>query len=161
MSSSWVYIKDLKDYLDKKIILKGWMWNKRSSGKIAFLQIRDGYGFVQVIAEKSVLGEDFFNEIKKLKNESSLIIEGTVKKDDRSPVGVEILAEKIEIIHEPNEDYPISNKEHGIDFLMENRHLWLRSRKQFHILRVRNQIIKAIREFYLENDFTLIDTPIF
>jgi asparaginyl-tRNA synthetase len=161
MSSSWVYIKDLKDNLDKKITLKGWMWNKRSSGKIAFLQIRDGYGFVQVIAEKSVLGEDFFKEIKKLKNESSLIIEGTVKKDDRSPLGVEVVAGKIEIVHEPADDYPISNKEHGIDFLMENRHLWLRSRKQFHVLRVRNQIIKAIREFYLENDFTLIDTPIF
>ncbi len=161
MSSSWVYIKDLKDYLDKKITLKGWMWNKRSSGKIAFLQIRDGYGFVQVIAEKSVLGEEFFKRIKKLKNETSLIIEGSVKKDDRSPIGVEVVAEKIEIVHEPNEDYPISNKEHGIDFLMENRHIWLRSSKQYHILKVRNQIIKAIREFYLENDFTLVDTPIF
>ncbi|MGM0640598.1 MAG: asparagine--tRNA ligase [Thermotogota bacterium] len=161
MSSSWVYIKDLKDYLDKKITLKGWMWNKRSSGKIAFLQMRDGYGFVQVIAEKSVLGEEFFKRIKKLKNESSLIIEGSVKKDERSPIGVEVVAEKIEIIHEPTEDYPISNKEHGIDFLMENRHIWLRSSKQYHVLKVRNQIIKAIREFYLNNDFTLVDTPIF
>lgn len=161
MSLSWIYTKDLKNFIGQKIIYKGWVWNKRSSGKIAFLQLRDGTGFVQGIAEKSTLGEDVFSDIKKIRNESSVIIEGEVQKDDRSPIGVEIIVKKIDILNQPEEDYPISNKEHGIDFLMENRHLWLRSRRQFHILAVRNEIIKAVREFYYNNNFTLIDTPIF
>jgi len=93
--------------------------------------------------------------------ETSVILRGIVKKDERSPFDVELSIKYIEIVHEPEEDYPISKKEHGIDFLMENRHLWIRSRRQFHILKIRNEVIKAIRDFFNENDFVLIDTPIF
>ncbi|KLO22923.1 MULTISPECIES: asparagine--tRNA ligase [unclassified Marinitoga] len=157
----WVYIKDMKKYIGKKIEFRGWLWNKRASGKIAFLQLRDGTGFVQGIVEKATLGEEKYQQVKKLKMESSLIVRGTVVEDQRSPVGFELHIDEVEIIHNPVEDYPISKKEHGIDFLMEHRHLWLRSRRQFHILKVRHEIIKAIREFYNNNDFILIDTPIF
>lgn len=162
MQGKWVYIKDLKKYIDKdEIILKGWMWNKRASGKIAFMQIRDGSGFIQAIAEKSILGEEKFSQIKKLKIESSIIIKGNVKEDPRSKLGVEIVVSDFKIVQETEKDYPISNKDHGIEFLMEHRHLWVRSNKQFHILKVRHEIIKAIREFYNNKDFVLIDTPIF
>lgn len=157
----WVYIKDMKKYIGQKVEFRGWLWNKRASGKIAFLQLRDGTGFVQGVVEKSTLGEEKYKEVKKLKMESSLIVRGTVVEDQRSPVGFELHIDDVEIIHNPTEDYPISKKEHGIDFLMEHRHLWLRSRRQFHILKVRHEIIRAIREFYNNNGFTLIDTPIF
>ncbi|WGS65561.1 asparagine--tRNA ligase [Marinitoga aeolica] len=157
----WVYIKDMKKYIGQKVEFRGWLWNKRASGKIAFLQLRDGTGFVQGVVEKSTLGEEKYAKVKKLKMESSLIVRGTVVEDQRSPVGFELHIDDVEIIHNPEEDYPISKKEHGIDFLMEHRHLWLRSRRQFHILKVRHEIIRAIREFYNNNGFTLVDTPIF
>ncbi|KAF2956617.1 asparagine--tRNA ligase [Marinitoga sp. 38H-ov] len=157
----WVYIKDMKKYIGQKVEFRGWLWNKRASGKIAFLQLRDGTGFVQGVVEKTNLGEEKYSEVKKLKMESSLIVRGTVVEDQRSPVGFELHIDDVEIIHNPKEDYPISNKEHGIDFLMEHRHLWVRSRRQFHILKVRHEILKAIREFYNNNGFTLVDTPIF
>nr|WP_240739375.1 amino acid--tRNA ligase-related protein [Marinitoga lauensis] len=157
----WVYIKDMKKYIGQKVEFRGWLWNKRASGKIAFLQLRDGTGFVQGVVEKSTLGEEKYAKVKKLKMESSLIVRGTVVEDQRSPAGFELHIDDVEIVHNPIEDYPISKKEHGIDFLMEHRHLWLRSRRQFHILKVRHEIIKAIREFYNNNGFVLIDTPIF
>ncbi|SHE37236.1 asparaginyl-tRNA synthetase [Marinitoga hydrogenitolerans DSM 16785] len=157
----WVYIKDMKKYIGQKVEFKGWLWNKRASGKIAFLQLRDGTGFVQGVVEKNTLGEEKYAQVKKLKMESSLIVKGVVVEDQRSPVGFELHIEDVEIVHNPTEDYPISKKEHGIDFLMEHRHLWLRSRRQFHILKIRHEIIKAIREFYNNNGFVLIDTPIF
>jgi len=161
MGFAVTYINNLKNYISENVEIKGWMWNKRSSGKIAFLQIRDGSGFVQAIAEKAVLGEEIFSQIKKLKNESSVIIRGEVKEDERSKIGVEIIVKEINFVCENENDYPISNKEHGIDFLMDNRHLWLRSRRQFNILKIRSEIIKSIREFYLKQDFVLVDTPIF
>ncbi|GAB6189079.1 asparagine--tRNA ligase [Marinitoga arctica] len=157
----WVYIKDMKKYIGQKVEFRGWLWNKRASGKIAFLQLRDGTGFVQGVVEKSTLGEEKYSQVKKLKMESSLIVRGVVVEDQRSPVGFELHIDDVEIVHNPVEDYPISKKEHGIDFLMEHRHLWLRSRRQFHILKVRHEIIKAIREFYNNNGFVLVDTPIF
>ncbi|NUU95475.1 asparagine--tRNA ligase [Marinitoga sp. 1135] len=157
----WVYIKDMKKHIGEKVEFRGWLWNKRVSGKIGFLQLRDGTGFVQGVVEKSTLGEEKYKEVKKLKMESSLIVRGTVVEDQRSPVGFELHIDEVEIVHNPSEDYPISKKEHGIDFLMEHRHLWLRSRRQFHILKVRHEIIKAIREFYNNEGFVLIDTPIF
>ncbi|AEX85246.1 asparaginyl-tRNA synthetase [Marinitoga piezophila KA3] len=157
----WIYIKDMKKHIGEKVEFRGWLWNKRVSGKIGFLQLRDGTGFVQGVVEKSTLGEEKYKEVKKLKMESSLIVRGTVVEDQRSPVGFELHIDEVEIVHNPSEDYPISKKEHGIDFLMEHRHLWLRSRRQFHILKVRHEIIKAIREFYNNEGFVLIDTPIF
>lgn len=159
MSAQWVYIKDLKTHVEENIKIKGWIFNKRSSGKIIFLQIRDGTGFVQGIIEKST-SEEVFNDADKLKLESSVIIEGKVREDKRSPYGYELDIKSVEIIQIPDEEYPISKKEHGIDFLMNNRHLWLRSQRQFHILNVRNEIIWAVREFYRSKEFILVDTPI-
>jgi asparaginyl-tRNA synthetase len=161
MDPQWVYIKDFKEHIEQVVEFRGWVWNKRSSGKIAFLQLRDGTGIVQGVAEKKNFDDEAFERIRKIKMESSVILEGVVRKDERSPKNVELHITSFKIIHEPNEDYPISKKDHGIDFLMENRHLWIRSRRQFHILKVRNEILKAIRDFYNNNDFTLIDTPIF
>ncbi|BBE31109.1 asparagine--tRNA ligase [Tepiditoga spiralis] len=157
----WISIKDLKAHIGERVEIRGWLRNKRTGGKISFLQLRDGTGFVQGVLEKSTIDEELYSKVKKLKIESSLIIRGTVKEDTRSTIGVEISIDEVEIIHANETDYPISNKEHGIDFLMEHRHLWLRSQRQFHILKVRNEIIKAMREFYLNRDFKLIDTPIF
>ncbi|HOB15923.1 MAG TPA: asparagine--tRNA ligase [Defluviitoga sp.] len=161
MKPNWVYIKDFKDHVGELIEFRGWVWNKRSSGKIAFLQLRDGTGFVQGVAEKKDFDDETFEKIRKIKMETSVILRGIVRKDERSPLNVELSINYIEIVHEPKEDYPISKKEHGIDFLMENRHIWIRSRRQFHILKIRNEVIKAIRDFFNENDFVLIDTPIF
>lgn len=159
MSAKWSYIKDLKDHVGEVITVKGWIFNKRSSGKINFLQIRDGTGFVQGIVEKTS-SEETFVKADKIKLESSVIIEGKVRADKRSPYGYELDVNDIEIIQIPLEEYPISKKDHGIDFLMHNRHLWLRSQKQFHILHVRDEIIWAVREFYRNNGFVLVDTPI-
>ncbi len=159
MPAHWIYIKDVKDHVGEIITVKGWVFNKRSSGKIYFLQIRDGSGFIQGVVEKAS-SEEAFSNAEKVKLESSVVIEGTVREDKRSPYGYELDITKIEIVQIPIEEYPISKKEHGIDFLMNNRHLWLRSQKQFHILHVRNEIIWAVREFYRNNGFVLVDTPI-
>ncbi|MCL4408412.1 MAG: asparagine--tRNA ligase [Thermotogae bacterium] len=159
MSAKWSYIKDLKDHVGEIVAVKGWIFNKRSSGKINFLQIRDGTGFVQGIIEKTY-SEETFIKADKIKLESSVIIEGKVREDKRSPYGYELDVNDIEIIQIPLEEYPISKKDHGIDFLMNNRHLWLRSQRQFHILNVRNEIVWAVREFYKNNGFILVDTPI-
>jgi len=159
LSAHWTYIKDLKDHVGEIVIIKGWVFNKRSSGKINFLQIRDGTGFVQGIIEKTS-SEEVFSNADKIKLESSVIIEGKVREDKRSPYGYELEIDDIKIVQMPLEEYPISKKEHGIDFLMNNRHLWLRSQRQFHILHVRNEIIWAVREFYRNNGFILVDTPI-
>jgi len=157
----WVYVEDLKNHINEEVELRGWVWNLRSSGKIHFLQFRDGTGFVQVVVERSTVPEDVFEVAGKLRIESSVIVRGLVKEDKRSPYGVEVLATDIAAVQIPKEPYPISKKDHGIDFLMSYRHLWLRSRRQFHILRVRDAIIWAIRKFYKDRNFVLIDTPIF
>ncbi|MGB9790720.1 asparagine--tRNA ligase [Thermotoga caldifontis] len=157
----WVYVEELKNYVGQQVELRGWVWNLRSSGKIHFLQFRDGTGFVQIIVERSTVPEDVFERAGKLRIESSVIVRGQVKEDSRSPYGVEVLASDVIPVQIPEEPYPISKKDHGIDFLMSYRHLWLRSRRQFHILRVRDAIVWAIRQFYKERNFVLIDTPIF
>lgn len=157
----WVYVEELKEHINEIVELRGWVWNVRSSGKIHFIQFRDGTGFVQVVVESSTVPAEVFERAGKLRIESSVIVRGLVKEDKRSPFGVEVLATDVVPIQIPEEPYPISKKEHGIDFLMGYRHLWLRSRRQFHILRVRDAIIWAIRKFYKERNFVLIDTPIF
>ncbi len=157
----WVYVEELKEHINEIVELRGWVWNVRSSGKIHFVQFRDGTGFVQVVVESSTVPAEVFERASKLRIESSVIVRGLVKEDKRSPFGVEVLATDVVPIQIPEEPYPISKKEHGIDFLMGYRHLWLRSRRQFHILRVRDAIIWAIRKFYKERNFVLIDTPIF
>ncbi|OAA28477.1 asparagine--tRNA ligase [Kosmotoga arenicorallina S304] len=157
----WVYISQLSKHIGEDIEIRGWLRRKRSSGKIHFLFLRDGTGFVQGIVEKSSVSEEVFRTAKKLKMESSIIVKGTVKSEERAPGGVELLVKEIEVVSIPEYEFPINKPDHGIDFLMDNRHLWLRTQRQFHILKVRHEIIKAIRDFYNEREFVLVDTPIF
>ncbi|MCF7906401.1 asparagine--tRNA ligase [Patescibacteria group bacterium] len=153
-------IKDIQKYKDKEIKLSGWVYNYRSSGKIAFLQLRDGTGFIQCVAIKNNLSEEEWQKVEKITQETSVEIEGLVKEDSRSDIGFEIEITKINILQIPEEEYPIGNKEHGADFLLNNRHLWLRSRRQWAIQKIRNTIINATYKYFEENNFTKIDSPI-
>jgi len=155
-----VYLEDVSDHVGENVEIRGWMFNKRSSGKIYFLQLRDGTGFIQAIVEKSSVDEEVFKTANSLRIESSVVVGGMIREDKRSPYGYEMNIKDIKVIQIPDEDYPISKKEHGIDFLMTHRHLWLRSKRQFHVLRVRDEVIKATREFYHSKKFVLVDTPI-
>jgi len=154
-----IYIKDIGLYVGKEVMIEGWVRTKRSSGKIQFILVRDGTGEVQAVAFKPELGEEKFAICDKLCIESSLRVWGKVKKDERASTGYELGITDIQIL-QIAEDYPLQKKEHGTQFLLDNRHLWLRSAGQFPILRIRNEIIIAIRHFFYENDFILIDTPI-
>ena len=155
-----VFVHKVSKHVGKKVTLKGWVYNSRRSGKIGFLTFRDGFGLLQCIIVKNDIGEEKFELFKTMTQESSVIIVGEVVRNERAPGGYEILVSDIELVH-LSKDYPITPKEHGTDFLMNNRHLWLRSKRQHTILRVRHQIIKAIRDFFDSNDFTLVDSPIF
>lgn len=155
-----VYINNIGEYEGQDVCIKGWLYNKRSSGKLHFLQIRDGSGFIQAVAFKGDIDPDLFAELKHVTQESSIIIYGTVKKDDRSAIGYEIGVKNAEVLNNA-EEYPITPKEHGVAFLMDNRHLWLRSKRQHAILRIRAEVIRAAREYFDSNDFVLCDTPIF
>ncbi len=154
------YINELKDHIGEEVTLKGWLYNSRSSGKLVFPQLRDGTGIVQCVVFKGNVSEEVFEQAKTLGQESSLIVTGTVKEDDRSALGVEIDVTDLEVVQSAT-DYPITPKEHGTEFLMDNRHLWIRSKKQHAVLRVRHTVIKAVRDFFDSNDFILADTPIF
>ena len=154
------YINKLKQNIGEAVTLKGWLYNSRSSGKLVFLQLRDGTGIVQCVTFKGNVSEEVFEAAKALGQESSLIVHGTVKEDTRSPIGVEVDVTDVEVVQNST-DYPISPKEHGTEFLMDNRHLWIRSKKQHAVLRVRHTVIKAVRDFFDERDFILADTPIF
>ncbi|KAB3526750.1 asparagine--tRNA ligase [Alkaliphilus serpentinus] len=153
-------IENISKYEGQEVILKGWLYNKRSSGKIHFLQLRDGSGFIQGVVVKAEVSEDVFENCKKLTQESSLTVKGLVQKDDRAPSGYEILVKEVTPVHIAEEGYPISLKEHGTDFLMENRHLWMRTPKQNAILRIRDEINLAIRQFFHDRGFVLIEPPI-
>ena len=155
-----VLVKDIDKYDKKKIRINGWVYNSRRSGKIGFLMLRDGYGIVQCIIEINHIGEENFEQFKSITQESSISVMGDVVKNERAEGGFELFVDSFEI-HQISNEYPITPKEHGTDYLMNHRHLWLRSKKQHAILKVRHQIIKAIRDFFDMNDFTLIDTPIF
>jgi asparaginyl-tRNA synthetase len=155
-----VYISDLSQHVGQTVELRGWVYNKRSSGKIKFLVLRDGTGFCQCVYFKGECDETSFNEFEKLSQEASVIVTGTVKEEKRSPGGYELSAKTLKIYGE-SVDYPIGPKEHGPDFLLSNRHLWLRSANQHAVLRIRNEIVKAIRDFFDGRGFTLIDAPIF
>jgi asparaginyl-tRNA synthetase len=155
------YISDLKNHVGQKVELRGWVYNVRSSGKIKFLLLRDGTGICQCILFKGETNTDAFDsKFEKLTQESSVKIWGLVREEKRGPGGYEIGVEDIDIIHVAQE-YPITPKEHGTDFLMNNRHLWLRSKRQHAILRVRAEIVAAIRDFFDGRGFTLTDAPIF
>lgn len=153
------YISKLADHVGTEVTLSGWVYNKRSSGKVAFLVLRDGTGLCQCVLVKSALPEEMFASFEGLTQESSVRVKGMVKADPRQLGGHEIEVSGLEIIQVAAE-YPIQPKEHGIDHLMTHRHLWLRSRRQQAILRVRNEIIHSIRTFFYDRDFVMFDSPI-
>ena len=159
LDMKWVYIEDIAEYNGQKVELRGWVYNKRSSGKIRFLLLRDGTGIIQGTAYSPEKDNPLFIKFNKLTQESSIIIRGLIKEDKRAPSGYEIDVEELEII-QIAEEYPITPKEHGTPFLMENRHLWFRSQKQNAILQIRTEIIRAIRNFFDGRGFRLMDTPI-
>jgi len=154
-----IYVSDIGRYEGKEVTIKGWLYNKRSSGKIQFLQVRDGTGVVQCVVFKGDVSPEVFEISKGLTQESSIIVTGVVKADKRSPIGYEISVSDIKVI-QLTKDYPITPKEHGVGYLMAHRHLWLRSSKQHAILRIRHEIEKACRDYFDSNGFTLIDAPI-
>ena len=156
-----VNIKDLDQYVNQEVELKGWVYNIRSIGKIWFVILRDGTGLLQGVVVKGEASDDTFLLEHQLNQEDSIIINGTVRKEPRSVGGYELGIKEITVVNHVTEDFPISPKEHGADFLMSNRHLWLRSKRQNSIMRIRHQIVKAIRDFFDDNGFTLIDSPIF
>ncbi|WP_028783004.1 asparagine--tRNA ligase [Thalassobacillus devorans] len=152
-------IAEVHKHVGKEVTIGAWLANKRSSGKIAFLQLRDGTGFMQGVAVKAEIGEEKFQEAKSLTQESSLYVTGTIVEDTRSPLGFEMQVSDFELIHEAV-DYPITPKNHGTEFLMDHRHLWLRSKKQHAVMKVRNEIIRATYEFFNEQGYVKIDPPI-
>jgi len=154
-----VYIEDIGKYQGKDVIIKGWLFNKRSSGKIRFILVRDGTGIIQSVIAKGEVKDELFEIVDKITQESSVILTGAVRKDDRAPGGYEIIAKNIKVI-QMAEDYPITPKEHSIEFLLPVRHLWLRSKKQNAIMRIRHEIIKACRDFLDNQGFINADTPI-
>ena len=157
-----ITIDQIANYAGQEVTLRGWLYAKTGKGKLQFLRLRDGSGIVQCVAFRPDLGDEPFAEIKSLSQESSLIVKGTVRADDRAPGipgGYEVGISHVEVIQEA-EDYPISPKEHGVEFLMDNRHLWLRSSRQWAIMRVRATIKRAIIDYLDNNGFLNIDTPI-
>ncbi len=152
-------ISQAAKFVDKKVTIGAWLANKRSSGKIAFLQLRDGTGFMQGVVVKADVAEATFELAKNMHQETSMFITGTIVEDTRSPFGYEMQVSDIEIIHEAI-DYPITPKEHGTEFLMDHRHLWLRSKKQHAVMKIRNEIIRSTYQFFNEGGFVKIDPPI-
>jgi asparaginyl-tRNA synthetase len=159
MSAASVTIQDLGAHVGETVSLNGWVRNFRSSGKISFLILRDGTGEVQCVFPKSEVSEETWARLGEVEYEASVKVTGAVRADDRAPGGVELTASEVAILG-PAPEFPIQPKEHGTDFLLEHRHLWLRSRKQIAIMKVRDEIVRAIRDFMHEGGFTLVDTPI-
>lgn len=155
-----MFIEELGRYVGKEITINGWAYNKRSSGKVRFLIVRDGTGFLQAVFSEKDVSAEAFALADRITQESSLSVTGTVRKDKRAPGGYELIAKDLRLIQEAK-DYPITPKEHGIEFLMAHRHLWLRSRRQHSIIRIRSEIIKACRDFLDDRGFILVDAPIF
>ena len=155
----WTYIEDISNFKDKEVEIRGWVFNKRSSGKIRFLIIRDGTGLIQGTIFSPKKDDPLFKKFDTLTQESSLIVRGQVREDKRAPGGFELTIKDVEILQVADE-YPITPKAHSTPFLMEHRHLWLRSQKQHAILQIRTELIKAIRDFFDGRGFRLMDTPI-
>ncbi|MDQ3487246.1 MAG: asparagine--tRNA ligase [Acidobacteriota bacterium] len=154
------YIDEIARFEGHAVTLRGWLHNRRSSGKIHFLQVRDGSGFIQCVLSKQAVGEEMFKQADHLTQESAIIVHGTVRADSRAPGGYELDVTAIEVVAEA-ESYPITPKEHGVDFLMDRRHLWIRAPRQQAILRIRHEVIDAVRDYFNSRHFILADTPIF
>jgi len=155
-----VRIGDFRDHVDEEVVVRGWLHNKRSSGKLRFLIVRDGSGYAQAVVFKKTVSPEAWEAVDRAGQESTLQLTGQVKKDDRAPGGYEIDVKSIEVLQSVH-DFPITPKEHGTAFLMENRHLWLRSTRQHAIARVRHTVIKATRDYLDDQGYILADTPIF
>ncbi|PIS27876.1 MAG: asparagine--tRNA ligase [Candidatus Marinimicrobia bacterium CG08_land_8_20_14_0_20_45_22] len=156
---NFVNVKDVKNYNGQEVTLRGWIYNLRTSGKIWFLLLRDGTGLIQGVVSKNDTTEDVFSKKDVLTQESSVTVSGLIHEDKRSPSGFELIVKNI-IIHQIAVDYPIALKDHGVEFLMENRHLWIRSRKQWAVLRIRHAVYYAITEYLNDNNFIRFDSPI-
>jgi asparaginyl-tRNA synthetase len=154
------YINQLSKHVGEEVTLKGWLYNLRSSGKLLFPQLRDGTGIVQCVVLKKVVAPEVWEQLKGLSQESALVVKGTVRADERAPGGFEVDVSGAEVVSAAH-DYPITPKEHGTEFLMDHRHLWLRSRRQHAILKVRHTVIKAVNDYLDREGFTLCDAPIF
>src|SRR6185295_11371516 len=153
-------IDKLADHVGNEVTINGWLYNLRSSGKILFPQLRDGTGVVQCVALKNAISPELFEELKALGQESALSIRGTVRADARAPGGFEIDVIDAKVFQQVH-DYPITPKDHGTEFLMDHRHLWLRSRRQHAVLKVRHTVVQAVRNFLDNDGFTLADSPVF
>lgn len=158
--SSRLYIQDIAAHEGQTVTLRGWLYNKRSSGKLHFLQLRDGTGVIQCVVFKGDVSPEVFEAADRVTQESSIVVTGVVKEDKRSPLGFELGVTDVQVLHAAI-DYPITPKEHGVAFLMDHRHLWLRSARQHAIIRIRAEIIRAVRQYFDQNGFTLVDAPIF
>ena len=159
MELKTINIENSKEYVNETVRIGAWLTDRRSSGKIIFLQLRDGTAFFQGVIVKQNVSPELFDLAKSLKQETSLEIIGTIHEDTRSHFGYEIEISDLKVIEESN-DYPITPKEHGIDFLLDHRHLWLRSSQQFATLKIRNEVTKAVYDFFYDNKFVKIDPPI-
>ena len=155
-----IQVVDIGRYEGQEVVLRGWLYNKRSSGKLHFLQLRDGSGVVQCVVFKGDVEAELFERCNHLPQESSLVVRGQVRREARSPIGYEVGVRGLEVVQEA-EPYPITPKEHGVSFLLDHRHLWLRSMRPGAILKIRSEICKACRDFMEERDFVLVDAPIF
>ena len=154
------YIENLAQHQGETVLVHGWLHNRRSSGKIHFLTVRDGSGFIQAVMSKSVVGDEAFERADHLGQESSIILKGSVRADQRAPGGYELDVSNLEVVGESH-DYPITPKEHGVDYLLDRRHLWIRTQRQQATLRIRHTVVNAVRDFLNNQGFTLADTPIF
>jgi asparaginyl-tRNA synthetase len=154
------YIENISDFVNKEVEIRGWVYNKRSSGKIRFLMVRDGTGVIQGVATEDDTEPESFSLLENLDQESSIIVKGTVREDSRAPIGYELSIGSLEIIG-GSEDYPITPKSHGVDFLLQNRHIWIRSSKQWAILRIRAEVVKSVEDYLWEKGFLRFDAPIF
>ena len=154
-----VRIADLRQHADERVTVQGWVMTTRSSGKIAFLVLRDGSGYLQCVVSKKEVPEAVWQGVQALTQETSVAVEGVVRAEPRSPGGYELGVSDLRVLG-PSVDFPIGPKEHGTQFLFEHRHLWLRSRRQVAIARVRHEVEQAIRDFFYDRGFTLVDTPI-
>jgi asparaginyl-tRNA synthetase len=154
------YIEDIARHEGQAVTLRGWLHNRRSSGKIHFLTVRDGSGFIQCVMSRQAVGDEVFARADHLAQETSVVVDGTVRADKRAPGGYEIDVTGLQVVADA-QNYPITPKEHGVDYLMDRRHLWIRSQRQQAVLRVRHEIINAVRDYFNSRGFILADTPIF
>ena len=155
-----VYIEDIAAHEGQTVTIRGWLANRRSSGKIHFLQMRDGSGFVQAVMSKAAVGDEVFAIANHLSQESAIIVTGTVRADTRAPGGFELDVSGLEVVSAAHE-YPITPKEHGPEFLLDRRHLWIRTARQHAVLRIRHEVIDAVRDYFNSRGFILADTPVF